>query len=128
MGTLCTFYGYGLFYLTIAIAAFVFAFAVAFGAICGASGSAIAAICAGLVAGTFATVVLVRHEKLGAALCGACGGVAAYMFLNGVLLTHLYDLLPATHQSYTPALVAAVLGLLGAALVQHNPAFCAISA
>jgi len=116
LGLLYTFAGYGLFYITLATTGFIAASVISFGLTCGSSGSAIAALIVGCIVGILGALIILRVEKIGVILCGIGGGLAAYMYLNGFILTHLYDALPQAHQSYTPYLVAAALVVLGAAL------------
>jgi len=117
-GLLLTFLGYESFYLTFGIVAFTAASVFSFGLLCGASNSLIAAICVGVVAGALAVFICHKFEKIGAALCGAAGGVIAYMYSNGFLLSHLYKALPEAHQTYTPIIACTAMALLGAILVR----------
>merc|ERR1711966_453317 len=116
VGILLTFLGYEVFYLTFGIIAFLSASVFCFGLLCGASNSLAAAIACGVLAGALATFLCVKFPKIGAAVCGAVGGLISYMYLNAFVLTHLYTAVPEAHQSWTPALFATLLCIVGAGL------------
>lgn len=116
VGLFFTFFGYEGFYATLGLVAFVTTSIFSFGLLCGSTHSVIAAIAVGVVCGILATILVVKLEKVGAALCGATGGVISYMMLNGLILSHLYAAIPEAHQTWTPIVVVVVLALAGAAL------------
>jgi len=116
VGLLFTFVGYECFYLTLGLVAFVTGTVFSFGLLCGASNSAILSVILGVVCGALITVLVLKLERVGAALCGAAGGAIGYMYLNALVLWRLYAAIPETHQSYTPVIIFVVLALLGAVL------------
>merc|ERR1712086_168222 len=118
-GLLLTFAGYSLFYLTLAMTGFFAGFAITFGVTCGGSGSALAACIVGFLGACLFGYLTTRAERLGVYLIGTAGGFASYMCLNAIVLNKLYVLIPASHQTYTPALVCVSLALFGAVLAGY---------
>jgi len=115
-GVILCFGGYSLFYVTLAIIGFAAGYAIFFGVTCGCSGSLIAAACVGVVGAILLAYGVTKCEKAGVLTLGAAGGFSAYLFLNALVLNHLYSAIPSTHQSYTPALVGVALVILGGVL------------
>jgi len=118
VGFILCFFGYSLFHLTLAITGFAVGLGAGFALLCG-TGSILAAGIAGAVCGILLAVLVVKLEKMGVTLCGAAGGVAAYMYLNGFLLHMLYSALPEAHQSWTPAVMCSILALMGSILARY---------
>jgi len=125
-GLLLCFAGYQLFYLTIAAVGFLAGLVIVGGVVCGASNSALAAIIVGLIGAAIAAGLTVKAEKIGVLLVGAAGGFASYLYLNAIVLSKLYDVIPATHQTYTPLLICVVLAVFGACLAGYMEKYIVI--
>lgn len=119
LGLSFTFFGYNLFYFTLAVTGFAVGLGAFFGLFCGATQSLLAAVICGILGGIFLGFLIIKLEKLGVTLAGAAGGMMAYMYANGFILNHLYDALPKTHQAYTPALIATAMIVIGAILAHY---------
>lgn len=127
-GLLLNLAGYSCFYFTLALAGFLTGLALLFGVTCGLSHSLLGALIAGFIGACLVAFLTVKAEKLGVLLMGAAGGFASYMFLNALVLNKIYEQFPATHQTYTPFLVAAVLAAIGAALAMCMERYIIIGA
>jgi len=113
VGTIMLFFGYSLFYLTLALAGFLVGATAGFFLLCGATEQIIAAGVGGAVLGVLMGSLIIKLEKIGVAVMGIVGGIVVAMYTNGFVLTYLYKEFSATQQSWVPYAYASILGLIG---------------
>jgi len=112
LGTLMLFFGYSLFYFTLATAGFVVGATAGFFFLCGATEEIIAAGIGGAVLGVLMGLLIMKLEKLGVAVIGILGGLILAMYTNGFVLNHLYEQFSDTQQSWVPYVYATLLALI----------------
>jgi len=116
LGFLLCFFGWSLFHITLCLTGGLIGLGAGFAFFCGATSSLIAASIIGAICGLLLASIIIKLEKLGIFLCGAAGGVVAYMYLNGFLLHFLYNAIPTAHQTWMPAVMCTIFALVGATL------------
>lgn len=113
LGAFFLFFGYSLFYLTLAISGFILGGAAGFFLLCGATSEIIAAAICGALGAVFLGLLVVKLEKVGVAVLGIAGGLVAALYTNGFVMHHLYMQFSALHQSWMPYVYAGLLAAIG---------------
>lgn len=116
LGAFFLFFGYSLFYLTLALSGFILGAAAGFFLICGATSEIIAAGICGALGGLLLGLMLVKLEKVGVAAMGIAGGLVAAIYTNGFVMHYLYEQFSDLHQSWIPYVYAGILALIGCLL------------
>merc|ERR1712166_456062 len=112
LGTIVLFFGYSLFYLTLATAGFIVGATSGFFFLCGATEQIVAAGIGGAILGLLLGCLIVKLERLGVAVIGIIGGLVLALYTNGFVLNHLYDEFSETQQAWVPYVYASLLAMI----------------
>lgn len=122
------FFGYSLFYITLATAGFLLGAGFGFFFLCGTTHELLAAAIGGAVLGVLLGMLVIKLERIGVAATGIAGGLVVALYTNGFVMTHVYNQFSNTNQSWMPYAYAGILALIGCILVLKLEKFIIIAA
>jgi hypothetical protein len=112
IGVIMLFFGYSLFYFTLATTGFLVGASAGFFFLCGATEQIVAAGIGGAILGVLMGILIIKLEKIGVAVMGIVGGIIVAMYTNGFVMTHLYAEFSATQKSWVPYAYATLLAII----------------